>query len=105
MERLHRPRNPLLLFFGMTGIIALTAFINIVPPDTMAAIIALVLLLATTIILLGLYAIKNLRHILLFTFGILIYLALQFFGLRNLLYAVLLVASLVALEYLWKDNG
>jgi len=104
MERLHKPRNPLLLFFGVTGIIALMAFINIVPPDSVAAMLVFALLLATTITLLGLYTVKNVRHVLLFTLGVLIYLALQFFGLRHVLYAILLVASIVALEYLWKDT-
>lgn len=103
MERLHRPRNPLLLFFGITGVIALAAFVNVVPPDSIAAILGFALLLAATIILLGLYTVKNVRHVLLFTIGLLTYLALQFFGLRHILYATLLVASVVALEFLWKD--
>lgn len=105
MERLHKPRKPLLLFFGVTGIIALMAYINIIPPDSAAAILTFALLLAATIILLGLYTIRNIRHVLLFTAGLLIYLALQFFGLRHILYAILLVASIVALEYLWKDTA
>lgn len=105
MERLHKPRNPLLLFIGVTGLILLAAFINIVPPDSVAALLVFFLVFITTLILLGLYIIRSLRHALILTFGIVLYLILRFFGLRHPLYAVLLIASLVALEYLWKENS
>lgn len=104
MERFHKSRNPLLLFLGVTGLILLTAFINIVPPYSIGAIAVFAIIFTATLILLGLYAIRRVRHVLMLTFGIIIYLVLRYLGLRHPLYAVLLAASIAALEYLWKDN-
>lgn len=105
MERLRKTRNPLLLFIGVTGLITLTAFINIVPPDSITAMLIFAFLFIATLVLLGLYTIRSLRHVLILTFGITLYLILRFFGLRHPLYAVLLAASIAALEFLLRDTS
>lgn len=104
MERLHKERNPLLLFFGITGIIVLTAYINIVSPATIIHIAGFFLLLFLSLVLLSKYTFLNMRHAVLLAGGISLYLLLRYLGLRHPLYAVLLLASVIALEYLWREN-
>src|SRR3989344_9441651 len=102
MERLPKERNPLLLFLGITGIIGLSAYVNIVTPDSLFAIVGFFLLLGASLGLLGLYAFRRKRHAILLAVGMTLYLALRYLGLKHPLYAILLTASVIALEYLWK---
>ncbi len=104
MDRLHHARNPLILFFGITCLIALSAYVNVISPDSLVTIIGFFLLLGLSIGFLGFYALRKRRHALLLSFGVCLYLVLRFVGLKHPLYAVLLVASVIALEYLWKEN-
>lgn len=105
MERLPKARNPLLLLAGLTGSIVLSAYINIVPPDSPLVLIGFFVLVAFSIGSLCSYLFKNMRHAMLIAGGVSVYLVLQLLGLRHPIYAVLLVASIVALEFLWRDNS
>ncbi len=104
MDHAHSPKNPLILFLGITGLILLAAYINIAPPDTAVNIIGFFTLLVATMLLLGIYAIRNIRRVIVITFAVVVYLCLRYVGLRHPLYAVLLTASIIALEYVWKDH-
>lgn len=105
MDRKNHSRNPTTLFLGITGSIALAAYINITPPDTGVSLLGFFILLITTLLLLGMYFIGSLRHTIVLTFSVTLYLILRYIGLRHPLYPILLVASVIALEYVWKDNG
>lgn len=105
MERLPKTRNPLLLFAGLTGIIVLSAYINILPPDSPFALVGFFVLVAFSIGTLCAYLLRSTRHALFIAGGVSVYLILRLLGLRHPLYALLLVASIVALEFLWRDNS
>jgi len=105
MERSHTSKNPITLFLGITGIILLAAYVNIALPDTGVTILGFFLLLVITIACLGMYITRNTRHVVVLTLGVTLYLGLRFIGLRHPIYGILLVASIVALEYVWKDNS
>jgi hypothetical protein len=51
------------------------------------------------------YFLRNRRLAILIAGGVSLYLVLRLLGLRHPLYALLLVASIVALEFLWRDNS
>lgn len=104
MERIKAPRNPLLLFLGITGIILLSSLVNIVPPDTVFALAAFFSLLIISAYLLGVYAFRRRRHALLLVLAVTMFFVLRLIGLKHGLYTILLVASIFALEYLWKDS-
>ena len=104
MDHAHTPRNPVTLFFGITGLILLAEYVNVFPPATAITIVGFFVLLIATLMVLGIYALRNMRRVVMITMAIVIYLSLRFVGLRHPLYAVLLAASIVALEYVWKDN-
>ncbi len=104
MERLKKERNPLILFLGLTGLIVMSAYVNIFPPDSLTHILIFLVILAVSLGLLCSYVFRKTRHTVLITLGVMLYLVLRYFGLRHPLYAVLLFASIIALEYLWKDS-
>lgn len=104
MDRSHASKNPVTLFFGITGLILLAAYVNISPPSTGLHILGFFVLFITTLFLLGKYTISNIRHVIVITCGSTLYLILRLIGLHHPLYGILLILSIVALEYLWKDN-
>jgi|GEM_PF-722723 len=104
MERHKVQRNPFILFTGLTGLIGIAAYVNIVSPDSLIALAGFFLLFIIAATSLLLYILQHTRHALLISAGTTIYLILRLLGLRQPLYAVLLLASIIALEYLWKDQ-
>jgi len=104
MEKAKNPRNPFLLFLGLTGFIAITAYVNILSPDTVFTIGGFFVLLMLATELVSLYILQNARLATLLTLGITVYLGLRFLGLRQPMYAILLAASVIALEYLGRDH-
>lgn len=104
MEKNRPSRNPITAFLGVTGIVALAAYVNILPPDTGIALLGFFALCIMTLFFLGMYIIGNLRHTIVLTCSIMLYLILRYMGLRHPLYPILLVASVIALEYVWKDH-
>lgn len=105
MERQKKQRNPFMLFTGLTGLIGLSAYVNIVPPDSFMSLTGFFLLFIIAVTALLFYVMQHMRHAMLISAGMTIYLILRLLGLRQPLYAVLLLASIIALEYLWKDQG
>lgn len=105
MERMATQRNPLMLFFGISGIFLLVSFINIVAPDTLYSLAAFFTLIMLSAYFLGKYAFRRRRHALLLALAVGLFFALRLAGLKHGLYTVLLAASIVALEYLWKDTA
>lgn len=104
MESTRTPRNPAMLFFGITGLILIAAYVNVVRPDTALYIAGFFILLLATLMCLGIYTLKNVRRAIMISSAVIIFLFLRIVDLRNPLYAVLLTASVIALEYVWKDH-
>lgn len=105
MERHKRERNSVFLFLGASGVIVLSAYVNAFPPDSPIILAGFFLLLATSIGLIGAYIFRRTRHAILLAIGVSLYLFLRYLGLRQPFYLVLLIASIIAIEYLWKENG
>lgn len=105
MDRHKHSRNPLLLFWGLTGFFLLAAYINVFVPNALPPLILFFLILYLSLYLVTFYLIPHTRHALLITTGVVLYLGLRFLELRQPVYVLLLIASLVALEYLWKESS
>ena len=104
MERRPDGRNPTYLILGLSVLIGLTAYINTVAPDTGIRIAVFYVLMTASVGLFGLYLLRNRRHVLIVTFGLGVYLLLRMYNLRSPLYAVLLLASMMAVEYLARER-
>ncbi|MEK7533019.1 MAG: hypothetical protein AAB542_01165 [Patescibacteria group bacterium] len=104
MERQKKARNPLTLFIGVTTLIVTAAYINVFPPDSLMVLLGFFALLMISSTTLGIYLFPHTRHAILISSGLAVYLMLRLIGLRHPLYTLLLVASIAALEYLWREN-
>ncbi len=105
MDVMHRPhRSVWWLIIGISGISALAWYANTHTPDSWQ-MIALFFVLATIIVLsLLLYFLNNVRHVFLITGGMLILLLLRLLGLREIIYPLLLIASLLSLELMLRKR-
>ncbi len=103
MDRKKPPRNPMQLFLGCTGLFALAAYVNIFPPDSAVTVVTFFILLVVTLVLLGLYVFRRYRIALVVALAVAVYLMLRLLGLRHPLYALLLAASVFAIEYLFRQ--
>lgn len=95
----------MLLFIGLSTLIITTAYVNVTPPDSLISFFGFFTLVGLTFTTLGLYLFHHARHAILLTGGIIVFLLLRLIGLRHPMYTGLLIASVIALEYLWKDQG
>ncbi len=102
MLRSHR--SPWYLIIGIFGISTLAWFSNTYAPDSWQTIMVFFLLLVTIIACALLAVIKNIRHVILMTGGILTILALRSLGLREIIYPLLLVATLISLELVLRKR-
>lgn len=105
MERHKANRNPIYLFFGISGCIALSAYVNAFSPDSPLLLFGFFSLLTISFGFIGAYSFIRAHHAILLSIGVSLYLFLRFLGLRQPIYIILLVASIIAIEYLWKENG
>ncbi len=92
------------LFMSISGVSALAWFANTYTPDSGQRIMILFVLITIIIASLLLYFLNNVRHILLITGGLLILLFLRYLGLREIIYPLLLVASLLSLELVLRKR-
>ena len=105
MERQKKTRNSLILFIGITTLIVTAAYINVVSPDSLIVLLGFFALLMVSSTALGIYLFPHTRHAILISSGLGVYLMLRLIGLHHPLYILLLVASIAALEYLWRENS
>lgn len=94
-----------MLFIGLTLIIITAAYINVVTPNSPVSLLGFFALLGSASLLLGMYVFGHMRHALLVSAGLIVYLTIRLIGLRHPAYTLLLIASVIALEYLWKENS
>lgn len=97
-RKLHTPRNPYLLIGGVSGYILLSAYVNLYPPDSLLRIALFLIVIAASTGLVLQYLFRRTQQSILLSFGVVIFLTLRFFDLRNPLYTVLLLACIVSLE-------
>lgn len=90
------------LIIGVTGISALAWFTNTYTPDSWQRIAIFFSLFTLIITSLFFSFLNNVRHILLITGGLLILLLLRLLGLREIIYPLLLLASLLSLELMLR---
>lgn len=101
---LHPRRSIWWLIAGVTTISSLAWFANTYTPDSwqmIAIFLALITIIATSFLL---YFLNNVRHIFLIIGGFLILLILRLLGLREIIYPLLLLASLVSIELMLKKR-
>ncbi len=105
MDTMHLPHRSIWwLIAGISGVSVLAWFTNTYIPDSwqmIAIFIALITLIIGSFLL---YFLKNARHVLLITGGLLILLALRLFNLREIIYPLLLAASLLSLELMLRKR-
>ena len=105
MDSMYRPhRSFWWLITGISGVSALAWLTNTYTPDSWQMIVIFFILITLITSSLLLYFLKNARHILLITGGLLILLLLRFFGLREIIYPLLLAASLLSLELMLRKR-
>lgn len=94
------PRNIWWLIVAICGICVLAWFVNTYPPHSWQLFIVFFTLVFITSLFLLLYLINNVRRSILLSSGLSIFLLLRLLNLRELIYPLLLVASLLSLELL-----
>ena len=105
MDGMYRPhRSVWWLIIGISGISALAWFANAYTPDSWQLILIFFTLITTVTMCLLLYFLNNVRHVLLITGGLLILLVLRLLGLREIIYPLLLIASLLSLELMFRKR-
>lgn len=92
------------LIIGISGVSALAWFANTYTPDSWQTIVIFFTLITIITGSLLLYFVNKIRHILLITGGLLILLGLRFLGLREIIYPLLLIASLISLELMLQKR-
>ena len=104
MERIRKSKNPLHLFFAVSALILLSAFVNVMPPSSYVSIGIFFFLLAAATMLFSLYIGGSVRRSLVVAGSVVLYFLLRMLGLKHPLYFLLMIACVIALEYLWKDT-
>lgn len=102
---MHRqPRNSWWLFIGLIGTSVLGWFTNTFAPQTIVIRILFFFIVLATVTSLSLYLLNNVRRSLWMGLGITGFLLLRYLGLREPLYVVLLIASLISLEVFFQKR-
>jgi hypothetical protein len=102
MNRLKR--NILWLILGICGLSILGWFINTFSPENFPQLILFFVIIAATTFFSSLFLLKIVRRAILVTLGIIVWLALRLFGLRELWYPLLLIPCLISLEILFQKK-
>lgn len=88
----------------VTAASTLAWFVNSYTPDSWQRIAIFFVLIAIILSSLLIPLLNNVRHILLITGGLLILLVLRYLGLREIIYPLLLIASLLSLELMLRKR-
>ncbi len=104
MERNQNIRNPSMLFMGIIGVIVTAIYVNVTSPGSLLLLAGFFGLFFFSFLALGLYVFPKKRHAILLAVGMTLFLVLRLLGLRQFWYTGLLIASVIALEMLWKEH-
>lgn len=92
------------LIAGISGISALAWFANTYTPDSWQMIALFFTLITAILTSFLLYFLNNVRHFLLITGGLLVFFFLRLLGLREIIYPLLLVATLLSIELVLRKR-
>lgn len=102
---MYRPHRSIRwLIVGISGISALAWFANTYAPDSWQLIAIFFVFAATIIMSLLSYVLNNVRHVFLIALGVLIILFLRLLGLREIIYPLLLAATLLSIELMLRKR-
>lgn len=102
---MHRPRRSVWwLIVGISGVSVLAWFANTYTPDSWQNIALFLALITVIVASLLLSFLNNVRHVLLITGGVLIVFSLRLLGLREIIYPLLLTATLLSLELMLRKR-
>jgi len=102
---MNRPRrNILWLILGICGLSVLGWFGNTFPPENILRLVLFFAIIAATAFFSSLFLLKIVRRAFLVTLGVVIWLLLRLFGLREFWYPLLLVPCLISLEILFQKR-
>ncbi len=102
---MDRPkRNILWLILGICGLSLLGWFINTYQPENIFLLVLFFLIIAGTVFFSSLFLFKIVRRAILVTLGVIVWLTLRMFGLRDLWYPLLLIPCLISLEILFNKR-
>lgn len=94
-----------MLFMGITGIIVTATYVNVTSPSSLLFVSGFFGLFFFSFLALGLYIFPKKRHAILLALAVTLFFVLRLLGLRQFWYTGLLIASVVALEILWKEHA
>lgn len=101
----ERPkRNFKAFIFGILGFSALVIYVNQLPPSSLLIILIFYLIFFISAYLISYYLLNNVRRAFFLSFGLSVLLVLRALGLREIMYAALLGASLLSLEILFSKK-
>lgn len=89
------------LILGISGLSVLSWFIHTFRPENIYLLILFFLIIAATTLFSSLFLLKIVRRAVLVTLGVVVWLMLRLFGLRELWYPLLLIPCLISLEILF----
>lgn len=104
MDRIHKHhREPYLLFFAVTIIILLAAFVNITPPNTIFHIAVFIIGISCAIGLFVHYIFSKTHRSILLACGTATLLTLRYIGLTSPIYIALLLTCIIAIDIHQKE--
>ena len=92
------------LIVGISGLCLLGWFINTFQPVNITLLIIFFLMISTITFFSSLFVLKIVRRSVLVTLGIVVWLLLRMFGLREIWYPLLLLPCLISLEILFQKR-
>lgn len=94
----------MLLIFGISWLCLLGWFVNTFQPKNVYLLILFFVIIAATTFFSSLFLLKIVRRAVLVTLGVVVWLILRLFGLREFWYPLLLVPCLISLEILFQKK-
>ncbi len=92
------------IIIAISGVSLLGWFVNTFTPDTILRLVLFFLIVAVITFFSSLFVLKNVRRASLVTLGVVIWLMLRLFGLREIWYVLLLIPCLISLEILLQKR-
>ena len=100
----RQPRNIWWLIVAMCGLSALAWFVNTYSPNSWQFLFVFFSLVCFTSLFFLFYLLNNVRRSVLVSLGIILYLLLRYLNLRESIYLILLLTSLISLEVFLKKR-
>lgn len=92
------------LIFGISGLCLLGWFVNTFQPENFLLLVLFFVIIALTTFFFSLFLFKIVRRAVLLTLGVVVWLLLRLFDLRDLWYPLLLIPCLISLEILFQKR-